>query len=183
MKVLFAYCKELKNEALNMISALPIFLEHFMGSSKIWKWFTCEAREEASNYKWDPDLGVCPINDAAETNIQLDRWDQPDNIQEETFDFQSNQILHSFQLDFDKQASNTYGDKGSIGTRDLQLALGIPNPKSSSASKQASLNSDISTQNKVLMATSTSTISLTTTPDKIESLLIALSQEPNKAAL
>lgn len=55
-----------------MISALPLFLEATLGTSKIWNWFTREARLEASEFKRDENRGIVPIDSSAFTDIQLD---------------------------------------------------------------------------------------------------------------
>ena len=41
----FTFREELQEEAMNMISALPLFLEAYLGHSDVWKWFTRRARE------------------------------------------------------------------------------------------------------------------------------------------
>ena len=110
----FAFRRELRKEALNMIAALPLFLEHTLSSSKVWKWFTRAARDEADNYKWDNELGVIPKTVTSGMNTQLVGWEDLDDGDEEEHEFEGTRLLHSFQLDLEKLGANTYGDDGSI---------------------------------------------------------------------
>ena len=75
----FAFREELQEEAMNMISALPLFLEAHLGHSDVWKWFTRRARNEAVDYEWHLEKGLVPKYDAFMIT-QLEDWEQLDEI-------------------------------------------------------------------------------------------------------
>ena len=179
----FAFRKELKVEAKNMVAALPLFLEKGFGSSKIWGWFTREARDEAANYEWDKEQGVLPIHVTTHPESEVDRSRCLEDLEDKLFTTQNTNVLHTFHLDLNKQGSNPYGDENSIATNILALVV----EKSSPADDDTSMNSNPSvpasaTPTDTLTATSNPTSSLTTTPDKFAFLLDILN-EPDKNAL
>ena len=118
--VLFAYRQELANEAKNMITALPLFLEATLGHSDVWKWFTAQARDEAQDHKWDLQKGL--VSKYAETStIQLDKWEHLDDFEDAADDTESN-VLQPFKLDLSHFGSNAYRDDGTIQTHHLLSA-------------------------------------------------------------
>jgi hypothetical protein len=66
----FAFRTELEEEALNTISALPLFLEESLCTSTVWTWFTQDAHKEADFYKWDKDHGIIPKDNEGVNNTQ-----------------------------------------------------------------------------------------------------------------
>lgn len=97
----FAFQSELEEEALNMISALPLFLQGTLNSPLVWTWFTNEAHKEAKLFKWDPEKGVVPNSEELTTNTQLDDWEQLDDIDDDEDNIQNNHVLQPFILDLD----------------------------------------------------------------------------------
>ena len=179
----FAFRKELQVEAKNMIAALPLFLEKSFGSSKIWAWFTREAREQAANFQWDAERGIIPVNHTTEMGTQLDGWEHLEDLEDETFPDQSSNILHTFHLDLDKQGSNQYGNENSIATN--VLAQVVNNASANDDDTDMDSNPpepDTTNPADTLTATSNTTSSITTTPDKFAFLLDILN-EPDKNAL
>jgi hypothetical protein len=177
----FAFRKELQREALEMISSLPLFLQHHLGTPRVWDWFTVEAKAAATNYYWDPDknTAVPLVTDDPVTDWEaLDDEDDELSIADDDSD-----ILHSFTLDLHQLGQNAYSDGNSI-----QTAAYRDPPPSPLAHAQPSLPHDDPfppddvTMRDSTAATSTSTSTLTTTPDRL-SLLQGLSDDPNKNEL
>jgi hypothetical protein len=125
----FAFRDELQTEALNMLSALPIFLQVSLGR-QVWKWFTSEAKDIASEFKWDMDRGIVSRSTSATTNIQLENWEQLDDVDDEDDGQELGRIIQPFTLDLSRLGSNAYNDDGTIRT----LAL-IPNKPPSKPSQ------------------------------------------------
>ena len=190
----FAFRRELREEALNMIAALPLFLEHTLSSYKVWKWFTREARDEADNYKWDDELGVIPKADMDGLNTQLDGWEDLDDGDEAEHEYEGTRLLHTFQLDLEKLGTNTYGDEGSIATRHViagaqRCVINAANTNefqtTADDTSQHSLSqksNKTSPSNDTLTVTSHSTSTLTNTTDKF-SFLKNLGSADDKLAL
>ena len=111
--VLFAFRTELEEEAMNMISALPMFLEATTGHQAVWNWFTKDARLEAAYHTWDMQKGVIP-NAAMDNDTQLENWEELDDIDDD--DIEPGTIIQPFQLDLNKIGMNSYNDDGTIAT-------------------------------------------------------------------
>ena len=116
----FAFREELQEEAMNMISALPLFLEATLGHSDVWNWFTQRARDEADDYEWDLNKGLVPKRDC-HTNDQLTNWEHLDDL-EGLLDENTTSILQPFSLDLGAFGTGTYTDDGTIKTSALMIA-------------------------------------------------------------
>ena len=116
----FAFREELQVEAMNMISALPLFLEAHFGHSDVWKWFTRRARDEAADYEWNLEKGLVPKYDAT-MDTQLEDWEQLDEI-DEIHTTNVEIAFQPFTLDLQAFGSNTYGDENTIQTSALLAA-------------------------------------------------------------
>jgi hypothetical protein len=110
----FSFRSELQEEAINMISALPLFLEAMTGKQAVWNWFTKDARAEAALYAWDKDKGIVPLSDLEDALVQLVDWEELDDVDD--IEEQEEVILQPFRLDLDNLGTNTYGDAGTIVT-------------------------------------------------------------------
>lgn len=111
----FAFREELEEEAMNMISALPLFLEASLGHQSVWNWFTRDARDEAAFYTWDMDLGIVPNEELDATNTRLFNWEQLDDIDDDDTHSQG-VVLQPFRLVMDRVGDNAYNDGGTLVT-------------------------------------------------------------------
>jgi hypothetical protein len=55
--VTFLFHDDMSQEAISAIPALPVILEAKFGT-RIWLWFSEEAKEHAIGYYWDPKYGL-----------------------------------------------------------------------------------------------------------------------------
>jgi hypothetical protein len=179
----FAFRTELEEEALNMISALPLFLQGTLKSPSVWTWFTHEAREEAKYFKWDPEKGVVPNSEELATNTQLEDWEELDDLDEEDDNVPDERILQPFILDLESLGTNTYGDAGSIKTNMYNLdSLSDDDPPSNP--KQASTLSVATTPTTISSPTEiNSTSTLTSATDKIAFIKNLIKDDPELALL
>ena len=116
----FAFREELQEEAMNMISALPLFLEAYLGHSDVWKWFTKRARDEADDYEWSLEKGLVPKGEYY-MDTQLENWESLDEIDD--VDCSANPtVLQPFTLDMQSFGVQNYTDDGTIQTRALLAA-------------------------------------------------------------
>ena len=176
--VLFAFRSELEEEAMNMISALPLFLEATTGHQAVWNWFTRDARLEASYYTWDMQRGVIP-NAQMDTDTQLENWEDLDDIDDEGID-DSPTIIQPFQLDLTKIGMNSYNDDGTLATAayaDVPMDLDTDDDdnSSSSSNKKPPSKATIPTMPDIVSIETTTTTShttstLTRTPDRFAAL-------------
>ena len=113
----FAFREELQEEAMNMISALPLFLEAYLGHSDVWKWFTRRAREEAADFEWNLQKGLVPKYDTF-MDTQLEDWEQLDEV-DDANETSAETVLQPFKLDLHSFGTNTYGDENTIQTSAL----------------------------------------------------------------
>jgi hypothetical protein len=114
----FAYREDLENEAITMISALPLFLYASLGRQSIWNWFTSDARHEASYYTWDMDRGIVANDEVSTTDTKLPSWEQLDDDDE---DFELGEetqasVLQPFRLLIGQTGNNAYSDHGTLVT-------------------------------------------------------------------
>jgi hypothetical protein len=179
----FAFRSELEEEALNMISALPLFLQGTLKSSSVWTWFTHEAHEEAKYFKWDPEKGVVPNSEELTTNTQLEDWEELDDLDEDEDNVPDEKILQPFILDLESLGTNTYGDAGSIKTNMYNLnSLSDDDPPPNN--KQASTTSGQTTPTAISISTETnSTSTLTSATDKIAFIKNLIKDDPELALL
>jgi hypothetical protein len=179
----FAFRSELEEEALNMISALPLFLQGTFKSPSVWTWFTHEAHEEAKYFKWDPEKGVVPNSEELTTNTQLEDWEELDDLDEDDDNVPDEKILQPFILDLESLGTNTYGDAGSIKTNMYNLdSLSdndpSPNPKQASTLSVATTPTTISSPTEI-----NSTSTLTSATDKITFIKNLIKDDPELALL
>ena len=196
-RVEFAFRNELEDEALNMITALPLFLEHELQSTAVWDWFTDDTRLDSERYKWDKFRGVIPKYTTDNTDIQLENWEDLNDIDYDDTDNNDTQIeINPFVLDLDRIGKNSYGDDGTYKTTAYADSFkdNIPmeiddkeedHKDTNEASKQAH-NQDTSEPNQLLppsqsidtsMTTSNTTSTLTKTPDR-SAILTELVNDP-----
>lgn len=182
----FAYREELENEAINMITALPLFLFASLGRRSVWDWFTSDARHEASYYRWDMDHGIIPVDDMDVTNTKLASWEQLDDVDDDD-DGRTESIIQPFRLLLDQSGDNAFNDNGTIRTQVYRDRPSADNDQDSTSTagfeivshdddySQANLHSIDSTE------TSTTPSTLTRTPDK-DALLEEMAEDPEMIA-
>lgn len=184
----FAYREELENEAVTMITALPIFLFASLGRLSVWDWFTSDARHEASYYTWDMDRGIVPVDEMDVTNTKLASWEQLDDVDDNEEDPNAPMVLQPFRLLLDECGENGFNDNGTIKTHifvDMTSPDKDPDQDSlnqldDAASHTSSLvHVDIFSADS--METSTTPSTLTRTPDK-DALLEEMADDPDMIA-
>jgi hypothetical protein len=188
--VIFSFRSELQDEAINMISALPLFLESMTGKQAVWSWFTRDARDEAAHYIWDKEKGIVPVAEMDCTDTILEDWEQLDDVDEE--DDQEIVEFQPFKLNLDNLGQNTYGDAGTIATdilagqtelaeqadtshQDTPPSSIITNPgrRRPNRSEESTAPTDASTTSPTAQTPST----LTQTPE-VSSILEHLTKDP-----
>lgn len=120
-RVNFAFRTELHDEAVTMISALPIFLEAHL-SSAIWNWFTRDARTDAQDFSWDMDKGLISKNKATNTDTHLESWEQLDDIDDDPDNNGNGRVFHNFTLDILRKVGSP-SDQDSILTHNLRANM------------------------------------------------------------
>lgn len=120
-RINFAFRTELYDEAVTMISALPIFLEAHLSSS-VWNWFTRDARNDAQDYTWDMDRGLVSKNEATHTDTHLESWEQLDDIDDDPESSGTGKVFHNFTLDVLRKVG-TPSDQDSIITKNLRTRM------------------------------------------------------------
>jgi hypothetical protein len=120
-RVNFAFRTELYDEAITMISALPIFLEAHL-SSAAWNWFTRDARNDAQDFTWDMERGLTSKNAATQTDTHLESWEQLDDIDDDPDSNGTDKVFHNFTLDILRKVHNP-SDQDSIVTHNLRTKL------------------------------------------------------------
>lgn len=192
--VIFSFRSELQEEAINMISALPLFLEASTGKQAVWNWFTRDARNEAALYTWDLTKGIIPNSELDCTDTQLENWEELDDIDD--IEEPETAILQPFKLDLDSIGINTYGDAGTIVTdalidrkseeEDDQSADGMSVPPYAINVASKSKKPPATNDNSTVITEDTSTTptvsiltpsTLTQTPEVL-ALMEALSKDP-----
>lgn len=178
----FAYREELENEAITMITALPIFLFASLGRRSVWNWFTSEARDEAAYYRWDQDLGIVPVDDMDANNTKLASWEQLDDVDEEDDGRTGEPILQPFRLLLEETGENGYNDNGTIRTQIYRdRAVATDQDSASNDYGIIDIDDDGSSQANLVTIdssqTSTTPSTLTKTPDK-DALLAEMAADP-----
>ena len=189
----FAFREELQEEAMNMISALPLFLEAYLGHSDVWKWFTRRARDEADDYEWSLEKGLVPKGEYY-MDTQLENWEHLDEI-DDADDNSNPIILQPFTLDMQAFGVQNYTDDGTIQTRALLAAskksktdnaitvdddddtMSNGTPSSATSWKPHAINSVSTTATTTSQTTST----LTATPSQL--IFAEFEDEPELQAL
>ena len=167
-RINFAFRTELYDEAVTMISALPIFLEAHLSSS-IWNWFTRDARNDAKDFTWDMNKGLISKATAMNTDTHLESWEQLDDIDDDPDSNTNNKMLHSFTLDVLRKVGSPT-DQDSIVTQHLRT--GMIDDADSTGSLSSSVVAIDSVSSTVAETDSTPS-SLTTTDNSISRLLTA----------
>ena len=112
----FAFREELQEEAMNMISALPLFLEARLGHQDVWNWFTRRARDESADYEWNLEKGLV-LKGEYFADTHLENWEQLDEIDEVMLE--QTECLLPFTLDLSTFGDGTYTDDGTMKTSAL----------------------------------------------------------------
>ena len=157
----FVFHKKLEQEARHMITVLPIMLEHIYGS-RIWTWFTDEAKAETSGWIYNVDLERVVSPDENYTLDMITDWDDDsmdDPIETETTRPETFKLTTKIVLD--KPAKNNhYNDNGSVKTlADLFKRNTAHDPSTppqsvvtDNSTKEASLVTDSQTKDTMTMA-------------------------------
>jgi hypothetical protein len=173
--VTFAFRKELEDEAMTMISALPIFLIAYFKSRLIWTWFSPEAQISESEYRWDSERGIVPLASSGLTNTNLPDWELLDEDDEDEEIISPQRVIQPFTLELGPIPA-PYGDTGSFVTRAYDTGEILP-PSMSATNPFAATSHSTPTYS----VSST----LTTSPEDLEmvQLLISRLREPSVATV
>ena len=103
--IIFSFKKEFQDEALTAIPALPLILEKQPKlGSKVWTWFSADAKDEAQGYYWDKEKGICSEEDDIMDEIVLE-WE----TEEYMSDFEDEEGVNTgkvFQAVFNNMGDN-----------------------------------------------------------------------------
>ena len=117
--VTFLFHADMVQEAMMAIPALPVILEAKFGT-KIWTWFSEEAKEHAIGYYWDSKVGLKSTDD--DTGDMLGDWGSTwgsDDDDDKSTATASSSIgrMEPFKIITDATGQNQYYDDGSsVGT-------------------------------------------------------------------
>jgi hypothetical protein len=118
--VTFLFHADMVQEAMTAIPALPVILEAKFGT-KIWAWFSEEAKEHAIGYYWDPKVGLKSTDDDRLGDMLGDwgnEWGSDDDDDKSTATASSSAgRMEPFKIVIDETGENQYYDDGSsVGT-------------------------------------------------------------------
>lgn len=118
--VTFLFHEDFTQEAMTAIPALPVILEAKLGS-RIWQWFSEEAKQHAEGYYWSEEKGLQSQEDERLSTILGDwgtEWGSDDDDDRSTASTASNvSRIEPFKIVTDENGKNQYYDDGStVGT-------------------------------------------------------------------
>ena len=128
--VTFLFHEDMNQEAMTAIPALPVILEAKFGS-RIWDWFSEEAKEHATGYYWDPKTGLKSEEDERMAEILGDwgaEWGSDDDNRSTSTASTAGGRVEPFKIVTGENGKNQYYDNGSlVGT--FRTAAGKAKPQ------------------------------------------------------
>jgi hypothetical protein len=175
----FAYCEDLENEAITMISALPLFPYASLGRQFIWNWFTSDARPESSYYTWEMDRGIVANDDVSTTDTKLPSWEQLDDDDEdfELGEEPQSSVLQPFRLLIGQTGNNAYSDHGTLVTTSYKDKTNHPRDHEDDSQSNQDNNTDEPPMEIDSSQTSTTPSTITKTSDE-NTLFEKMAEDP-----
>jgi hypothetical protein len=119
--VTFLFHDDMAQEAMSAIPALPVILEAKFGT-RIWLWFTEEAKEHAVGYYWDEKVGLKSSDDERIGEMLGDwgtEWGSDDDDDDKSTSTSASLVgrMEPFKIVTNATGKNQYYDDGSsVGT-------------------------------------------------------------------
>jgi hypothetical protein len=119
--VTFLFHDDMAQEAMSAIPALPVILEAKFGT-RIWLWFTEEAKEHAVGYYWDEKVGLKSSDDERIGEMLGDwgtEWGSDDDDDDKSTSTSASTVgrMEPFKIVTNTTGKNQYYDDGSsVGT-------------------------------------------------------------------